>query len=110
MGAEIIMETKSNLSIIDHIAIQVEDVKKSAQYYLKRFNCNLKYEDETWALLSFQNINLALVTKTQHPNHFAIVDTELSLSTEIKYHRDGIGYVYTEDPDSNSIEIIDRQS
>ena len=62
------METKSNLSIVDHIAIQVENVKESAQYYLKRFNCNLKYEDETWALLSFQNINLALVTKTQHPN------------------------------------------
>ena len=50
------------------------------------------------------------MTKTQHPNHFAIVDTKLSLSTEIKYQRDGIGYVYTEDPDSNSIEIIDRQS
>ena len=104
------MTIEKKLSTIDHIAIQVGNVTESVRYYLDQFNCDLKYKDDTWALLSFKNINLALVTKTQHPNHFAIVDENLSIHKDIKYHRDGIGYIYTEDLDSNFIEIIDQRS
>ena len=29
---------------------------------------------------------------------------------DIQFHRDGIGYLYIKDPDSNYIELIDRKS
>ena len=41
------------LDDIDHIAIQVDDIKKSLDWYLKKFKCEEIYSDETWALLSF---------------------------------------------------------
>ena len=62
------------LSKIDHLAIIVDDIEKSVDYYSKRFKCDVSYKDSTWAMLKFDNINLALVTQDEHPNHFAIVD------------------------------------
>ena len=59
---------------------------------------------------ALDNINLALVTKDEHPNHFAIVDHSLVNNKKIKYHRDGIGYIYQKDPNGNYIELIDRES
>ncbi len=98
-----------NLNNIDHVAVQVSDVSNALVYYAERFECEVTYQDTTWALIKFENINLALVTKDQHPYHFAVVDKNLS-NENIKYHRDGIGYIYTKDLDGNFIEILDRSS
>ena len=104
------IKKKNTLSLIDHLAIVVNDVSKSVEYYSKNYVCNVKFKDDTWSLLEFQNINLALVTQEEHPNHFAIVDENLSKNSNMKYHRDGIGYIYSQDLDNNFIEIIDRPS
>ena len=101
---------KNTLSLIDHLAIVVKDVPKSVEYYSKKFVCNIKFKDDTWSLLEFQNINLALVTQEEHPDHFAVVDERLSKNKKMKYHRDGIGYIYSQDIDNNFIEIINRKS
>ena len=61
-------------------------------------------------MLEFENINLALVSKDEHPNHIAIVDNKIIKNKDIQFHRDGIGYLYIKDPDSNYIELIDRKS
>ena len=58
----------------------------------------------------FYNINLALVTKDEHPNHFAIVDRSIVKEKNIQYHRDGIGYIYETDPNGNFIELLDQES
>ena len=50
------------------------------------------------------------MTQEEHPNHFAVVDENLSKNNNMKYHRDGIGYIYSQDIDNNFIEIIDRAS
>ena len=68
------MDQKKPLSFIDHLAIVVDNISKAVGYYCLHFNCKVKYQDSSWALLSFSNINLALVTKDEHPNHFAPVD------------------------------------
>ena len=62
------------------------------------------------AMLKFDNINLALVTKDEHPNHFAIVDRSIVNEKNIQYHRDGIGYIYETDPNGNFIELLDQES
>ena len=104
------MTEKKNLSFIDHLAIVVDNISKSVGYYCLHFNCKVKYQDSSWALLLFANINLALVTKDEHPNHFAVVDEKINENKDIQFHRDGIGYLYIQDPDSNYIELIDRKS
>ena len=74
---------------IDHIAIQVKNIKKSLNWYLENFNCTEIYSDETWAFIKFKNIKLALVTKEQHPSHFAIINEKVSLDQKAIKHRDG---------------------
>ena len=78
------------LSKIDHLAIIVENIEKSVEYYLSKFNCEVKHKDATWAMLKFDNINLALVTEDEHPNHFAIVDHSIVNNKKIKY----LSYVF----------------
>ena len=95
---------------VDHIAIHSKDIQKSVEWYVDKFRCEVQYQDDTWALLNFENISLALVTPEQHPPHFAIIDKGVTSHENIKTHRDGICYVYTNDPDCNIIEVIDRSS
>ena len=59
------------MDYIDHIAIQVKNIKKSLNWYLKNFKCKKIYADDTWAFIEFENTKLALVTKLEHPPHFA---------------------------------------
>ena len=97
-------------SYIDHIAIETENVAESVNWYRRKFKCDIKYQDQTWALLKFDNISIALVTPGEHPPHFAVVDENLANEPNVKRHRDGIGYKYVKDPDNNFIEFIDQRS
>ena len=90
---------------IDHIAIQVSDIKQASSYYLDTFDCNLIYQDDSWALIKFANINLALVLPTEHPPHIAITDEDL-VGNDILHHRDGSKSLYQHDPFGNVIERI----
>ena len=67
----------TNLTFVDHIAIESKDIAQSAKWYQDQFNCEVKHQDETWALLKFANISLALVTPGEHPPHFAVVDKKI---------------------------------
>ena len=98
------------LSYIDHIAIESKNIKKSVNWYMETFSCDLKYQDNSWALLGFRNLALALVTPGQHPPHFAVVDASVANINVTQVHRDGVGYVYNTDPDKNVIELIDRKT
>ena len=98
------------LSYIDHVAIESKNIKESVNWYMENFICDLKYQDESWALLRFRNLALALVTPGQHPAHFAIVDASVGNFKVTQVHRDGIKYIYNTDPDKNVIELIDRKT
>jgi len=94
------------LDEIDHIAIQVKDIDKSLNWYLENFNCNKIYSDKTWAFIEFNNIKLALVTKEQHPFHFAVINNNIHLEKNVQKHRDSSISKYINDPDGNKIELI----
>ena len=34
---------------IDHIALQVDDVKESVDYYVNEYGCSIIHCDDTWA-------------------------------------------------------------
>ncbi len=91
---------------IDHVAIPVSNVKESVDWYTKQFACTVKYQDETWAFLEFQNIKLALVIPGQHPGHLAFIRDDAETFGQLKTHRDGTQSCYVKDPSGNSVEIM----
>ena len=95
---------------VDHIAIHSKNIKKSVKWYVDKFRCEIQYQDDTWALLEFDNISIALVTPGDHPPHFAVVDPNVTSDSNHKLHRDGIAFLYERDPDANTIEKIDRKT
>ena len=66
------------LTHVDHLAIESKNISDSVKWYTNNFKCKIKHQDETWALLKFDNIQIALVTPGQHPPHFAIIDEEVA--------------------------------
>ena len=99
-----------DLTSVDHIAVESKNIANSVKWYQDQFECKVKHQDETWALLKFANISLALVTPGDHPPHIAVVDKKIINDPKSKAHRDGIHFIYEKDPDSNFIEKIDRPS
>ena len=98
------------LDKIDHIAIQVKNIEESISWYESKFNCKRLYVDESWGLIQFNNIKLALVISSQHPKHFAIIDDSIYLDSESKKHRDGSVSKYIKDNDNNIIELLNYQN
>ena len=87
---------------IDHIAIVVPNVARAVKWYMDNFDCKTKYKDRTWAILEFDNIDLALVLPHEHPPHIAFVDE----SIKGEKHKDGSEYIYDHDTFGNIIERI----
>ena len=95
-----------NMERIDHIALVVTNIKKGVQWYTQNRDCKVKYEDDTWALLEYDNIKLALVLPNQHPSHLAFEKNNATDYGKLKTHRDGTKSVYIKDPSNNTIEIV----
>ena len=91
---------------IHHIAIQVKDIAKAISWYMQHFSCEIKYQDDSWAMLEFANISLALVLPGQHPYHFAIVTDNLASYGDAVHHRDGTTSIYIKDRDGNNVEML----
>ena len=94
------------LDTVDHIAIQVSNIKKSINWYKEKYNCKIIYSDDTWGFIQFKNIKLAMVTHTEHPPHFAILDETIEEGKDTVKHRDGSISKYVNDLDGNFIELI----
>ena len=88
---------------IDHIAIVVTNINHAVNWYTKNRDCEVIYQNESWADLQFENIKLALVLPQDHPPHIAFVDESIENGTK---HRDGSESVYDHDTFGNIIEKI----
>ena len=88
---------------IDNIAIVVTNINHAVNWYTKNRDCEVIYQNESWADLQFENIKLALVLPHEHPAHIAFVDDSIENGTK---HRDGSESVYDHDTFGNIIEKI----
>jgi catechol 2,3-dioxygenase-like lactoylglutathione lyase family enzyme len=100
------MLTDLPLDSIHHVAVPVLDVKGAVEWYTKTFHCRVSYQDETWAMLEFANMRLALVVPQQHPGHIAFVHPDAEKFGTLKPHRDGTRSVYIKDSAGNHVEIL----
>ena len=95
-----------SLQSLHHVAISVTDISRAIEWYSSRFDCELMYRDDTWALLKFENINLALVIPDQHPPHIALVTPNAADYGSLTLHRDGTSSIYIQDSEGNHLEIM----
>lgn len=100
-----VANTETKLDTLDHVAIVVEDLNKTVDWYTKKFNCEVTYQDDTWAMIKFANMSLAFVVENEHPPHISILRTDASEFGELVTHRDGSRSCYIEDPSENTVEI-----
>ena len=94
------------LTPINHLAIPVNDVAAAVDWYRQNFQCQIKYQDATWALLQFSNLQLAFVIPEQHPPHLAFDHPEAEKYGPLKTHRDGTRSCYIHDPAGNAVELM----
>ena len=104
------MNDVDNLDVIHHAALSVSDIAASVAWYQQRFRCVVVYQDATWALLKFANMNIALVVPEQHPPHMGVLHADAEQFGALTTHRDGTRSVYIADPDGNQIEVMDSAS
>lgn len=104
------MNSYDQLDELHHIAISVDDIGKAVDWYTGTFRCEVSYQDDTWAMLRFANMELALVLPGQHPPHLGLSTPRAEEFGELKTHRDGTRSVYTSDPAGNVVELLDPES
>lgn len=98
--------TPSAFDRIEHVAISVSDVAEAVAWYTSTFRCTVTYQDATWAMLKFENLELALVIPRQHPPHIAFTSSDAGRFGELSTHRDGTRSTYVRDPAGNAVEIM----
>ncbi len=98
--------TNKHLQSLHHVAISVSDISRAIEWYSTHFECELKYQDQTWALLKFANIHLALVLPEEHPPHIALVTDKAEDFGPLTLHRDGTRSIYIHDSEGNHIELM----
>ncbi|HMQ22665.1 MAG TPA: VOC family protein [Planctomycetota bacterium] len=96
---------RQQLDVLHHVAIAVSDLDATVAWYLERFACSVAYRDATWALLRFQNCDLAFVLPGQHPPHIAVVRDDAERFGDLVTHRDRTRSCYLVDPSSNTVEV-----
>jgi catechol 2,3-dioxygenase-like lactoylglutathione lyase family enzyme len=98
------------LDSVHHVAISVDNIATAVQWYRDRFQCRVSYQDDTWAMLDFANIKLALVLPEQHPAHIAFSQSDAGRFGPLRTHRDGTRSTYIADAAGNPVEIMDATS
>jgi len=98
------------MDTIHHLAIPTENVAESVRWYRTHTDCQVEYQDESWALLAYDNIKLALVLPGQHPPHLAIVRDDASRFGPLVTHRDGTRSLYIQDCAGNHVEVLEAAS
>ena len=91
---------------IDHIAIQTKNIDDSVTWFLKKFKCSVIYQDDSWAMLEFKNMKLALVLPDQHPPHIAISCVDIEEQGKPGKHRAESEFLYIKDINENVFELI----
>jgi catechol 2,3-dioxygenase-like lactoylglutathione lyase family enzyme len=116
-GTEASAATNTKAMSINHIAINVSDVKKSSKFYQDVFGMSATMEDEKSAALLFNNIGL-IIRPGKNPgtiSHFMMgvdnYDAE-KMSAELKSHglepRKDQDSFHVKDPDGLDVQIGDK--
>jgi len=95
---------------VDHIAVLVDDLEVSQQWYEKYCDAHLVFDDYKYKRMKVDNTYIALISKKhyQHAHFGILVDSvdKFPNNGKIVHHRDGTIGCYLQDPDGNIVEYI----
>ena len=99
------------MKTIDHIAILVENLEVSQEWYEKVCGAQLIFEDHKYKRMAMGNVTIALIDKKHYKYaHIGIpVANYADLPSdkgEMVHHRDGTTGCYVKDPDGNVVEFV----
>ncbi len=100
---------REQLDALDHVAVHVTSIAEAVDWYTRTFHCRVAYRDDTWALLEFANLRVALMAERRHPPHVGLFRPDAERFGPLEPHRDGTASVYVTDPDGNAVEILRRE-
>ena len=100
------MPAGAGLDAVDHVALTGGNLAEALAWYTGRLRCSVVYQDDSWALLEFANLRLALMAERRHPPHVGLVRADAEAFGTLQAHRDGARSVYLTDPAGNSVEIL----
>jgi catechol-2,3-dioxygenase len=98
-------------SIVDHIAVLVNDLEKSSEWYISCLGAVITHKQPNYYRLKLQNVNIALLDRsisTSKP-HIGVLCEKINDLPEFGeriVHRDGTTGVYVQDLDGNNLEFI----
>jgi catechol-2,3-dioxygenase len=111
-----------NIKRTGHTAIEVEDIKRSADFYINNFGFEEGYIAEDWGIVRKNGDDIAFIKKgvSHHPPHFGLrvnsnkeveeafnnLKDKVKILKELKMHRDNSYSFYFADPDGNVVELI----
>lgn len=99
------------MKTIDHIAILVNNLDESQEWYEKNCGAELIFNDSKYRRMQMNNTTIALIDKKhyKHAHIGLLVDNYADLPSnlgELVHHRDGTTGCYIKDPDGNVVEFI----
>ena len=99
------------MKTIDHIAILVDNLKKSQEWYEEYCSAVLIFDDAKYKRMKMGNTTIALIDKKhyQYAHIGILVEKYGDLPSdigELVHHRDGTTGCYVKDPDGNIVEFI----
>ena len=99
------------MKTVDHIAVLVENLQKSQEWYENTCGAKLIFEDHKYKRMAMGNTTIAIIDKKHYEHaHFGILVEKYkdlpSGKGEIVHHRDGTTGCYVKDPDGNVVEFI----
>jgi hypothetical protein len=96
---------RQSLDVVDHMAFVVRNIATAVTWCSQRFNFKVIYQDETFALLEFQNVAISFVVRKQHPRHVAIIRADAERFGKLITHRDGSRSCYVRGLSHNIVEV-----
>mgnify|MGYP003608165434 CR=1 FL=1 len=100
------MNLTNNLTEIQHICINVSDIKKNSNWYLTSFECELVSESNFHATLRFKNIFLTLTLPSYERGHIGFVKNDAAAFGELADNLEGGLSTAISDPTGNMVEIV----
>ncbi len=111
-----------NIKRTGHTAIEVEDIKRAADFYINNFGFEESYLAEDWGIVRKNGDDIAFIKKgaSNHPPHFGLrvnsneevesaldeLKDKVKILKGLKLHRDNSYSFYFADPDDNVVELI----
>jgi catechol 2,3-dioxygenase-like lactoylglutathione lyase family enzyme len=91
---------------VRYVAVPVADIKTAVGWYRRHFEVHTLHEDQSWAMLRFANVDIALVLPGAHPPLLAIDRFDAEAYGRLQRHRDGTASACVTDPAGNVIEVM----